>query len=118
MPDPTISRAIATALIAMIGEASEDFYAAGWMGGIEFEAWDFVTKGAASDFAYLDLGVDDLRTLARLAGGWVHWGRTEDGSRPAGDGPVFVPMAEWERLYAAWVERRLTPWIPACPPSM
>lgn len=90
--DLDVRKAIAKGIAALIAEASEEHYAAGWMSGIEFMAWDYVIKGAASQYAYLYLDVMALRTLSDLCNGWVRW------DAAAGEA-IFVEREEWERLF-------------------
>ena len=90
------------ALARLMSEISEDCYAAGWMGGLEFALWAIVQGEAQpeyGEYVVLPEQVERLRYLSSRIGGWVAW---SDEAR----GEIFVPMAQWERMYAPHGEAR------------
>jgi hypothetical protein len=80
---------------------SEEAYSAGWMQDIEFELWQAVLEGPrrCGHFDLTNDHVAKLSTLAEQCGGSVRF------SDEAMD-EVFVPMPEWEQLYAARIGQR------------
>lgn len=89
----------AAQLAAEMSEISEHYYCAGWLIGLEFSLWPFVadTSGEQHYFGMGTLSpaeVENLRTLSQKARGWWRWDEDLGGE-------VFVPLAEWERLYAS-----------------
>lgn len=79
-------------------DISEDFFAAGWTGGLEYYLWR-VLQEPDKGTGYLG-GLErstrqSILRLANLAGGWWVWGREDDAER-------FVPMGEWESMYRTW----------------
>jgi hypothetical protein len=85
--------AVVVAMHAIIGEISEQNYAADWMEGIEFEVWRDAQarETGAFDRGYLTQ-LAALRELSALIDGWVDY-----------DG--YVPMADWQKRLAARSER-------------
>lgn len=77
-------------LLALMSGLSQAIYAAGWMQDIEYELWSAIQPEGRIMRAVTARQRHLLRLLSEEADGW--W-RYEDG-------PVFVPMAEWERLIA------------------
>lgn len=87
-------------LAASMSEISEDYEAAGWLMGLEFQLWRML-HGGSSNMAFGDVEEDrlaELRELSAEAGGWVYW---RDNSDPFKSGECFVPMAEWADMYRA-----------------
>ena len=81
-------------LARLMSELSERAFFAGWMDGLEYELWTAVQNGPRT---YGQITVDahtiaQLRELSARCGGGVRFGDSEQ---------EFVPLAEWERLYAA-----------------
>lgn len=86
-------------LLEVMREISETCYLAGWLIGIERTIWSFAIDpdGAPHECIRGEVSraeVESLRALSQKARGWWHWDDDLGGE-------VFVPMAEWERLYAA-----------------
>lgn len=79
----------------VISEMSEERHFAGWLSGIEYDLWHELQNNPDSD----DGDLRYLRELSTLLGGWVRW---NDETYVAD----FVPLPEWQALYAAWVERK------------
>jgi len=71
-------------------ELSEDHWCAGWVTGLEYSLWNFVTKGPGKwGFGSIDeQKVARLSRLSQTAGGWWRWDA-------ACHGPVFVPLEAW-----------------------
>ena len=89
----------AAQLAAEMSEVSETYYCAGWLDGLEFSLWSFVTDTSGEPHECIRgevsrAEVESLRTLSQKARGWWRWDDDIGGE-------VFVPLAEWERLYAA-----------------
>lgn len=82
---------------SLIRQISEDYYAAGWCVGIEYQIWE-ILEGASRLLGLGELTDDDveqLRVLSERAGGWWTW--------KDGDGEIFVTRKNWtEHLYPAW----------------
>lgn len=79
----------------LMSEISEDHYCAGWLIGLEFRLWRIVLGGPPK-FGFDDVSperIADLERLSKKCGGWIVWSE--------GCGEVFVPMDEWQRMYAA-----------------
>jgi len=81
----------------LISLISEEHYCAGWLMSIEFELWDYVA-GVSSPKSPLGLHPPNsgliklLKYGSEMIGGWI---RHTDA-----DGRVFVPLDQWEELYA------------------
>lgn len=96
---------IADLLRALMSDLSEAMWCAGWSSDLEFTLWGMLLeggKGTSPCRSFEDrLSKPEavkLRSLSRRAGGWwMHW------EAPGGaGGPVFVPMAEWRKVYASY----------------
>ena len=88
-------------LLQVMRDVSEDYYCAGWIGGLEDELWRMV-QGGDRRFGLgtvTEAEVADLRDLSTRAGGWWVWEWT-DGD-PQNSGPRFVPMDEWVQRAAS-----------------
>jgi len=86
----------------LMRDISEDYYCAGWMGGLEFTLWAMVL-GGPTEFGMGEVPAHDVETLRRLsedAGGWVAWDDVLGGE-------VFVPMVEWQVRYERHAMPRL-----------
>lgn len=87
-------RSAACVLVADMRDISESHYAAGWMGGLEFDLWAMVC-GGPRDYGMGEVSeaqVASLRDLSERAGGWWRW---QDGVCE-----VFVTADEWAKMYA------------------
>lgn len=88
------------ALATVMREVSQDWYAAGWLMGLEHELWTEVlawrdgTSQAARPEAHEDVvgAVRALSVLAEEVDGWFTW--DDDAGHEA-----FVRAEEWERRY-------------------
>jgi hypothetical protein len=83
---------------------SEERWCAGWLVDLEYILWrEVLAYKAAGEPPHTTLGwLEGARELAFLsyrAGGWWRWS-------PEQKDEVFVPMAEWEQLYAAHEQER------------
>ena len=67
---------------------SESLWCAGWSMGCEYIFWCGVLDGKHPQ----------LKWLADIAGGWWVWPHDED--------QQFVPMQDWLRLFAEWMQTR------------
>lgn len=88
-------------LAELMSEISEDCWCAGWLSGLEFDLWEMV-QGGPRRFGMGEVSEEDvqrLRVLSNECGGWIVWNMDK------GD-TSFVPLAEWEAIYAAETERR------------
>lgn len=80
--------AASTALLSLMEAESESRYKASWYYVIEYLLWDEASADEPETFS-----VNAMRTLAETCNGWWTW---ED------DGPVLVPLTEWEKRYQIW----------------
>jgi hypothetical protein len=89
-------------IMSMIRSISEEYYAAGWLCGIEYELWEALVETDRRQFGVGELpesDADQLRALSERAGGWWVW---QDGV-----GEIFVTAKNWtEHLYPAWVKQQ------------
>ena len=86
-------RALADAMSAI----SERYYCAGWLSGLEYTLWRFLTYpfDGAWGMAHVTEGeLDELRTLALDLGGWIVWRDFEDGE-------TFLTFEEWQQEHDA-----------------
>jgi len=83
-------------LVDFISELSQDYFAAGWLNGIEFDTWDLISKGIISDaFSLVTLSedldtIEDLKSLSNITGTWVIWDETVGDAIP-------IEMDEWKQ---------------------
>lgn len=80
-------------LLSLMTGISEEFWAAGWMSGLEYSLWVAV-EGGSRRYGMGELSerqVQLLRLLAEEAEGWWIW----EG------GPKFIPLMEWRGKFAA-----------------
>ena len=94
------------ALAIVMSEISERIWLTGWDHELEYRLWAVLRFGNAyhprqdvparnrNPLKWFD--IETLRLLSNLAGGWVVWGS---------DGEELMPIAEWERQFAAWLEQ-------------
>lgn len=99
MPDMVwIPREIArNALLAILGEFSEESWCAGWMHGLEVGVWAVLQGDRPNDYGQSTLSESDqksLRLLSEALGEWPLW---DDESHE----PTWLPLAEWTERYAA-----------------
>ena len=93
------------ALYALMSDISEECYCAGWITGAEYVLWEIVADHAADrkwgQGQVQQWQIDDLRAISEEIGGWIRW--RDDDEEPGLHhdhwGPVFVPMAEWLKMY-------------------
>lgn len=103
MREETYAAALDKVAAKALGEAmsniSEECYCAGWMSGLEFSLWEFLTSGPGKwGMGKVDAGdLATLRALSEKCGGWIVW--RED------VGQVFVPLANWLPMFDAEQER-------------
>jgi hypothetical protein len=92
--DGVMRDALRAHLRHLMSDISEDYYCAGWLGGLEFTLWKAATEGPISFGAGVIPAATclQLAQLADLCGGWWRW------SDEAVD-EVFVPMEEWLAMY-------------------
>jgi len=76
----------------LMSEISEEYWCAGWLGGLEYMLWDTVT-GKRKDICSLE-EIEQLKYLSEKCGGWIIWYDQATDER-------FVPIEEWLRLYEA-----------------
>lgn len=95
--------AAARALACFISDVSEDEHFAGWLMGIEFDAWAATDSGEPKH-EWTAPRIATLRALSALAGGWVRWNDDHSGNDSNAvdlrdgepGGVVFVPWCDWE----------------------
>jgi hypothetical protein len=83
---------------------SQDYFAAGWLMGLEYTLWDWVTGvDHAERLKYSNR--EYLMELALKAGGWVIWDANlpeemhkKYGERTITCGNRFVTFAEWDEI--------------------
>ena len=93
--DPT--GAARCGLLALMFGLSEECWQAGWLSDLEYRLWE--ASPPTVGLGYITgRQVALLHLLAEEAGGWWTWADTED--------PAFVPMAEWDRMFADWPRRQ------------
>jgi hypothetical protein len=80
----TCSKYARKLLLSRIREISEEVWCAGWFSGIENDLW-LLAIGKGEPKLYGDVG-PELMDLARVAGGWWHYGSA---------GPEFVLTKDW-----------------------
>ena len=85
-------------LLHRMHDISEDFWCAGWIGGLEYDLWDFVVGKTETYGTYVRSSLDDLdrehlKQLAEDAGGWYYY------SFEPGHGEQFIAMDEWLKMY-------------------
>jgi hypothetical protein len=82
-------------LFNLMSEASESHWAAGWIIGTEVALWKAIQQYPQPlQWGMGPIALDTVRKLHDLAlavDGWWEW---------ADDGQRFVPLHEWERIYA------------------
>jgi hypothetical protein len=91
-------RALATAM----SDLSEAGYHAGWLAGLEYDLWRLLLSGG-NRYGQHDLREEELSQLRKLTehcGGWIVFDDTNE--------EVFVPLDEWQRMYAAHTAKRST----------
>jgi hypothetical protein len=80
-------------LLDRMEEISEDFWAAGWMGGLEYDLWAIAQEGGGP----YGMGVispecaAELRQLSEDAGGWWVWNKDATDPRLR----LFLTPEEW-----------------------
>ncbi len=82
----------------MMSAISERCWYAEWMMDTEYTLWQAVQRGAISwgRGAVTETDSAALKALSEEAGGWFVFE----------DELTFVPLAEWNALYAAWLADR------------
>jgi len=87
---PTEARLCAGLLARFMSDLSEDYWAAGWLVGLEFELWSAVREDATR---IGPANAARLRYLSSKCGGWIVWDET---------GLRYVPLDEWRERYEQW----------------
>ena len=93
-------RITADLLRKLMSEISEEYWCAGWLGGLEHVLWDVVT-GKRTDICTPE-EIEQLKYLSEKCGGWIVWDKEGICER-------FVSMEEWLRLYEARHHSPTTP---------
>jgi hypothetical protein len=91
---PAEARLCAGLLARFMSDLSEDYWAAGWLTGLEFELWTAVREEASR---VGQANAARLRYLSSKCGGWIVWG---------GRGPRYVTLEEWQARYDEWLAGR------------
>lgn len=73
-------------LLRLMRELSEEYYAAGWIVGLEFYLWHMAVTKPNTEEAQL------LIFCAEASGGWWMWDESKGG-------PLFVPLPIWTAQY-------------------
>lgn len=87
--------AAARELRSLMSEISEDYYAAGWLVGLEFSLWHIVFEDNAQHFGFGPISFKEIGKLIELTQrcqGWWIWS-DEDG------GCKFLNYDEWLPIY-------------------
>ena len=86
-------------LLSRMKLLSEDFYAAGWISGLEFDVWEMAQVHPHKLWAHevTDDMSKSFRDLATIANGWWVSSHTV---RLKEKGPVFISIAEWHQILA------------------
>jgi hypothetical protein len=82
--------AAASCLRELMAAISQDYWCAGWLGGIEFDLWSTV-MGLPPGTKISEREKTLLRLLSEECEGWWTW---SDSAR----GLKFVPLAEWQEI--------------------
>ena len=91
---PAEARLGAGLLARFMSDLSQDYWAAGWLTGLEFELWTAVWEEASR---VGQANAARLRYLSSTCGGWIIWADT---------GPRYVPLEEWRTRYDEWRDGR------------
>src|SRR5262245_28342982 len=92
---PSEARTCAAILARVMGDLSQDYWCASWLVDLEYLLWAAMF-GDTSPFTTADIA--ELRYLSKKCGGWIVWNDEAPWRR-------FVPLAEWEPMFAAWRDR-------------
>ena len=87
------------ALAAAMSDLSEAGYHAGWMEGLEYDLWRLLLIGG-NYYGHHDVSHDELsrlRGLSEKCGGWIVFDAEKE--------EVFVPLIEWQEMFAAHAAR-------------
>ncbi len=79
----------ATLLLRLMEDISEEYYCAGWMGGLEYDLWAMV-NGGLREYGMgtvSETEVGELKRLSEAAGGWWKWHDQFEA--------LFTPLNEW-----------------------
>jgi hypothetical protein len=89
-PNPDAARLLATAM----SDISEEHWCAGWLDQTEFVLWRAVTTGHLKwGIAQIESArIEQLRMLSEQCNGWIVFDEVA--------GRIYVPLAEWQRLFA------------------
>lgn len=82
------------ALALRMSDISETAYCATWLGNLEYDLWRSVVEDPPFEYGLMTLEemyIQRLRVLSEACGGWIICDKQ--------DYEMFVPLAEWERLY-------------------
>lgn len=97
--DPDIARL----LVLNMRDISENYFAAGWLGGLEHILWAMVL-GGSREFGFAEVSEEEvinLKHLSEKAGGWWCW---FDSPEPDESGELFVTSKEWQNIYEKGVK--------------
>ena len=92
MVTPEEQETIRRALLRLMCDLSEEYYAAGWLVGWGPMLWDHVHDDSGRGL--LPEERTDLRMLSQMAGGWWDW--PDDANEP-----MFFPLDDWNARYRA-----------------
>lgn len=90
-PDPAAARE----LVELMGEISEDHYAAGWLMGLEHSLWRLAFETPEDTFGFSSLSMVERGKLIELTHrcqGWWVWSERRGGRR-------FLTYDEWLPMY-------------------
>ena len=84
-------------LLYKMKEYSQDGFCASWLVDLEFGLWEAADRENPTEREFYTVSTSkECRRLAEIAGGWWAW--PED-LAPSENGPVFVSIPEWLKIY-------------------
>jgi len=86
-------------LCQRMSDISEDYYAAGWLMGLEYALFEAAFEG--DTFGGEKLQHDELHALLDLSHRCDGWWRWHDSDVVAESGERFVRMSDWTEIYKA-----------------
>lgn len=93
-----LDRDAARLLLQLMSGISEDYYCAGWMGGLEYSLW-FITEGGSRNYGMgqlTDSEVAELKRLSEKSGGWWYWSEDHNGE-------MFMALDRWREEYEGYM---------------
>jgi hypothetical protein len=82
-------------LSTIMSDISQEYYCAGWLGGLEYYLWDAITNGVTETFRLADERKKALLTLSKKCKGWVVYNDKSYNRE-------FVSLKRWNQLFSKW----------------